>query len=80
MTETKYRIDVIKDGVALCQITLGGNGSYEPLDIVLDRFPETDGFVTHVFVAKKETRFLRSDEDGIKVLAVVPEYERFLRD
>ena len=42
------------------------------LDIVLAKFPIGEGYQRHVLVSDSETRYLKSTDQNIEVLAAIP--------
>ena len=71
----QYRVDIWKNSVLLCSAEIVATRSEEFLQIVLEKFPDYDGFEKKVFVAKSEKRILESSEEGIRVLARQINYE-----
>lgn len=75
MVSAKYRIDIVKDGKALCEIEIGQLNSSDSLTAVLECFPETKGLDRYVFISKGETRYLEHGDKGNRLLASVSEFE-----
>jgi hypothetical protein len=42
---------------------------------VLTKFPKTEGYQRHVLVSDSETRYLKSTEHTMEVLATIPVFE-----
>lgn len=74
----KYQVEILLNDQLLFKVDI--NNIYEEkreeaLKILLSKFPVNLGYQRHVLYSGSETRYLKSSDKGMELLAVVPIYE-----
>ena len=70
----QYKVDIWKDNAFLCNVEIAITHPDKFLQIVLERFPNDEGFKKKVLIAKSEKRILESSAEGMRVLASLIDY------
>ncbi|WP_286297871.1 hypothetical protein [Vibrio apostichopi] len=74
----RYQVEISKENQLLFKVDIEGinqNKCEASLETVLVKFPKTEGYQRHVSLSNSETRYLKSTETHIEVLASVPVFK-----
>ncbi|PMH27987.1 hypothetical protein BCU71_05335 [Vibrio lentus] len=74
----RYQVEISKENQLLFKVDIEGINQSKcetSLETVLAKFPKTEGYQRHVLVSDSETRYLKSTEHTMEVLATIPVFE-----
>ncbi|KPL95358.1 hypothetical protein [Vibrio splendidus] len=76
----RYQVEISKENQLLFKVDIEGinqNKCETSLETVLVKFPKTEGYQRHLYLllSNSETRYLKSTENHIEVLAAVPVFK-----
>ncbi|MEZ9289805.1 hypothetical protein AB4251_18625 [Vibrio lentus] len=74
----RYQVEIWKENQLLFKVDIediNQNKCETSLETVLTKFPKTEGYQRHVLVSDSETRYLKSTEHTMEVLAAIPVFE-----
>ncbi|MFS1861654.1 hypothetical protein BCU54_011070 [Vibrio lentus] len=74
----RYQVEISKENQLLFKVDIediNQNKCKTSLETVLAKFPKTEGYQRHVLLSNSETRYLKSTENHIEVLAAVPVFK-----
>lgn len=74
----RYQVEISKENQLLFKVDIEGvnqNKCETSLETVLTKFPKTEGYQRNVLLSNSETRYLKSTENHIEVLAAIPVFE-----
>ncbi|MBN8155120.1 hypothetical protein J0J30_13810 [Vibrio vulnificus] len=71
----RYQVEISKENQLLFKVDIDNINPAKcetSLETVLAKFPKTEGYQRYVLVSDSETRYLKSTEKRIEVLAAIP--------
>ncbi|MFA0552926.1 hypothetical protein AB4538_18960 [Vibrio lentus] len=74
----RYQVEISKENQLLFKVGIEDINQSKceiSLETVLTKFPKTEGYQRHVLVSDSETRYLKSTEHTMEVLAAIPVFE-----
>jgi len=74
----RYQVEISKENQLLFKVDIEGinqNKCETSLETDLAKFPKTEGYQRHLLLSNSETRYLKSTENHIEVLAAVPVFK-----
>ncbi|MEZ8638793.1 hypothetical protein AB4543_16165 [Vibrio splendidus] len=74
----RYQVEISKENQLLFKVDIEGinqNKCETSLETVLAKFPKTEGYQRRLLLSNSETRYLKSTENHIEVLAAVPVFK-----
>ncbi|MEH0697338.1 hypothetical protein [Vibrio owensii] len=74
----RYQVEISKENQLLFKVDIDNINQDKceaSLETVLTKFPKTEGYQRHVLVSDNETRYLKSTEKHIEVLAAIPVFK-----
>ncbi|MBE8564675.1 hypothetical protein BCT47_00065 [Vibrio splendidus] len=74
----RYQVEISKENQLLFKVDIEGINQSKcetSLETVLAKFPKTEGYQRHLLLSNSETRYLKSTENHIEVLAAVPVFK-----
>lgn len=74
----RYQVEISKENQLLFKVdidTISQDKCEASLETVLTKFPKAEGYQRHVLVSDSETRYLKSTEKRIEVLAAIPVFK-----
>ncbi|ROR26648.1 hypothetical protein FB440_11146 [Vibrio crassostreae] len=74
----RYQVEISKENQLLFKVDIEGINQSKcetSLETVLTKFTKTEGYQRHVLVSDSETRYLKSTEHTMEVLAAIPVFE-----
>ncbi|SUP40098.1 Uncharacterised protein [Vibrio owensii] len=74
----RYQVEVSKENQLLFKVDIDNINQEKceaSLETVLTKFPKAEGYQRHVLVSGSETRYLKSTEKRIEVLAAIPVFK-----
>ncbi|EKO3862673.1 hypothetical protein [Vibrio owensii] len=74
----RYQVEISKENQLLFKVDIDNINQDKceaSLEAVLTKFPKAEGYQRHVLVSDSETRYLKSTEKRIEVLAAIPVFK-----
>ncbi|ODM58592.1 hypothetical protein BC455_12680 [Vibrio harveyi] len=74
----RYQVEISKENQLLFKVDIDNikqDKCEASLETVLTKFPKAEGYQRHVLVSDSETRYLKSTEKHIEVLAAIPVFK-----